>query len=410
MRPRTEVALAVGVVAALITVASATGRRARAGDDQDRRATTFSAGREGARALHATLERGGLEVVRWRGRPRVLASVLDGTPSTFVLLAPTRPLPSSELADILALSARTDGADLVIAGRTTERLVRCFGYRIVSTVLDSVRVSPPGERGMANAPWAHDHLRPTGAETSADSSRLGRLEQFACRVPPLARVDTLLASADGTPVVMRLQRADSDRRVLLVADADLLRNRSLRAYAHAPLLLDAVAGRSSRVVFDEYHHGFGARGSMLGVVLAWSRSSPFGWMAWQLTVVALLALAAAGVRFGPVRRAIPRTRRSSREHVRALATALAAARGHEVAIGAIVRGLRRRLAPAGRGTPPPGRDDWRPWLDSLARHAPTPGARASAEALRRAVDFPDTDRAVLDAANAVEDLWTTARP
>ncbi len=55
--------------------------------------------------------------------------------------------------------------------------------------------------------------------------------------------------------------------------------------------------------------------------------------------VGVIALLFGAVRFGPPRPAIPRKRRSPLEHVRALATALAAAHGHDVAVATIIRGL-----------------------------------------------------------------------
>jgi hypothetical protein len=147
-------------------------------------------------------------------------------------------------------------------------------------------------------------------------------------------------------------------------------------------------------------------------VLSWSVRHPAGWFVWQLALVGLVALLASGVRFGPVVRSIPRRRRSALEHVRALATALAAARGHDVAVGAIVRGLRRRLAPAShRGAPSrPARDDWQAWLDSLVRHAPTAKAEDRARVLRRLASANQPNAAVRAAANAVEDLWEELRP
>jgi hypothetical protein len=133
-----------------------------------------------------------------------------------------------------------------------------------------------------------------------------------------------------------------------------------------------------------------------------------GWLVWQLVAVALIALLAGAVRFGPVRAAIPRTRRSPLEHVRALATALAAANGRRAAIGAMVRGLRRRLAPASSHASP--HDEWRPWLATLVERAPNSQVRANAERLAQLADHPDSDTAVLSAANAVEDLWSSLRP
>src|SRR5439155_27282967 len=159
-----------------------------------------------------------------------------------------------------------------------------------------------------------------------------------CRVPPLRGVDTLLATSLGEPVALRLRREDLDRAVWLVADADLFRNRALRETDAGPLVLGWVVGSDDRVLFDEYHHGFASSGSLAVLVLAWSLRSPWGWAAWQLAAVGLLALGFGAVRFGPPRAGLEPRRRSPLEHVRALATALAAAGGHDVAVAALVPG------------------------------------------------------------------------
>jgi hypothetical protein len=122
--------------------------------------------------------------------------------------------------------------------------------------------------------------------------------------------------------------------------------------------------------------------------------------------VGVIALMAAGIRFGPIRPGIERRRRSSLEHVRALATALAAAGGHDVAAGLIVQGLRRRLAPAGRSS-------WREisgWLDGLAPAIRTPEGREALDTLAAIVDRHASREDVLRAADAAETLWKELTP
>jgi hypothetical protein len=222
----------------------------------------------------------------------------------------------------------------------------------------------------------------------------------------VARVDTLLTTITGRVVALRLYRADLDRQVVLVADGGLLRNRALRDTPAGPFALGLFVGRYDRVVFEEAHQGFDAGGSLAAAVLDWSIRSPWGWGAWQLALVGLLVLGGGAVRFGPVRPVIPRQRRSPLEHVRALATALAAARGHDVAIGAIVQGLRRRLLPAGQRS----RADWRPWVNRLATTVQTPRAQEAVRALQSLTPPGQPPDGVLRAANAVEDVWQELRP
>jgi hypothetical protein len=157
---------------------------------------------------------------------------------------------------------------------------------------------------------------------------------------------------------------------------------------------------------DEYHHGYRVAGSLGGAALDWSTRSPWGWVAWQLAAVGVVALLASGVRFGPVRSAIERRRRSPMEHVRALATALAAARGHDVAVRLMIQGLRRRLSRSGRPAPA----DLETWLQGLGSSVRTARGRAALESLTSMSRRPPDADSVLVAANAVETLWEELKP
>lgn len=408
MRPRTELLVAAGTVAALLAVAFAAGRDRRGVDDPDPRASSFVAGRDGVRALADAAERWGVEVVRWRERPQGLGRTLQGhRRATVAVLAPARAISPAERRALVRLAVDPAGADLVLAGQGAGTVMRCFGYRVRRSVFDSSRVVV-GEPATGRGPvWTHGDLVPFRGDTSAPS-RARREEEGACPPVVVLATDTLLGTEDGRAAMMRLTVAPHGRTVLLLGDAALLRNRALRGGDVAPIVAEAVLPREGRLIFDEFHQGYGPGGSMARAALDWSRRNPLGWMAWQLAVVGLIALVAGGVRFGPVRASVPRRRRSSLEHVRALATALAAARGHREAVGAMVRGLRRRLAPP--SAPGAVRDDWRAWLASLAAHAPNANARADAERLARLADAPESPTAVLSAAHAVEDLWHSLRP
>jgi hypothetical protein len=126
----------------------------------------------------------------------------------------------------------------------------------------------------------------------------------------------------------------------------------------------------------------------------------------QLAGVGVVALLAAGVRFGPVRSVIERRRRSPLEHVRALATALAAARGHDVAVGLILQGLRRRLSPPGATL----RGDIGTWLERLGPAVRTPTGRAALDTLTVVTRHPATSQDVLRAAEAADTLWKELTP
>jgi hypothetical protein len=278
--------------------------------------------------------------------------------------------------------------------------MQCFGYR-VRPRLDAVSAVSL-EPGFAPRELeVHAVLRPMrrGAPGAAPA------DSPACAPPMVARADTLLRTREGEAVALRLELVGGGR-VTLVADDEIFANRVLRASPAAPVVLRLVAGRYQRMLVDEYDHGFGPSGRLDRAVLGWIRRTPWGWAGVQLAVVGLLMLFTSGARFGPVRRVIERRRRSPLEHVRALATALAAARGHELAVRLLVRGLQRRLA---RGTPAGGAADrMEPaaWLAAMAPRLRTRPGRAAADRLRGMMQHPVTTEGVLEAAELVETIWS----
>jgi hypothetical protein len=239
-----------------------------------------------------------------------------------------------------------------------------------------------------------------------DSSGITDATVTACAVPSLAYAETLLVTRTGRVEAVRLHRADLDRAVVLVADGELFSNRALRETDAGPFAVGLLNGRYDTVLFEESHHGFAASGSLASAAFTWSRGSPWGWAVWQLVIVGTLALLLAAVRFGPPRPAIPRKRRSALEHVRALATALAAAQGHDVAVARIVEGLRRRLTPGGKAE----RRADRRWIAGLGQTAATRRGRDAVQTLTEVTRPGQPALSVLRAANAVEDVWEELRP
>jgi len=400
MRPRTEALAGAAALLLLTALAAALGRRANRETVGDFRASTFVPGPLGSRALADGLSRLKVEVRRYRGRIRALEG--DSTTTLLAVIDPDLPLSGLDREALLRWSEET--GDLLLAGPGAEPVMRCFGFSLDWRGRDSLALSAPGEGG----PWPRvaGVLAAAADSVVEDTTRLADARIFRCAVPPVSQVDTLLTTTSGRVAALRLRLDPSGRQVILLADAGVLRNRALRETAAGPFALALLAGGYRRVIFEEAHHGFGEGGSLAGATLGWSLRSPWGWAGWQLAAAGLVALFAGAVRFGPAIPVIVRRRRSPLEHVRALATALAAARGHDVAIGSIVQGLRRRLLPAGQR----GRGDWRPWVAQLPQRVRTPRARDAArtlESLTRPGQPPD---GVLRAANAVEDVWEELRP
>jgi len=408
MPQRRRLVLVLGVLGLLALLAQQLGRRNRPAEEVDRRVSTLLTGPDGARGLADALERLGIDVRRWRQRPQFLTRDTAAMGhEAFVILDPAYSLSVPSMQALLQLGDSTfPRMDLVLAGDEVTPLMGCFGYMIRSVWPDSVQAAPPDEPPGLSAPWVHAHLVRRGEQVYADSSRMEDIGPFRCRVPVMRERERLLVTETGLPVAVRLVPEDGGGGdIVLIADAALFRNSTLRFTDGGPFALGLFQGRYSRVTFDEYHQGFGPSGSMAGAVLDWSRRHPLGWAAWQLAIVGLLALTFSAARFGPIRTVIERRRRSPLEHVRALASALAAAKGHDTAIAALIRGLRRRLLPAGHRAP--GSSD--AWLAAAMGTIRTERGRNAIATLRQLTRPGQPAESVRRAALAVEDLWEDLR-
>jgi hypothetical protein len=398
MRPRAELAIGSALLVALGVGAAALGSRRAGTTDEDPRRSTYLRGPSGAQGFAEALGRLGIRVERYRHPTESLDTLTPKRSRTLVaLLGPSLPLGPVEARFIAGAPF-----DVLLAGSGAQRALRCLGYAVMGRRGHAAMASAPASPGslMVRAELVH-HL----AQSVVDSSELADGRAVTCVVPNPTRVDTLLRTASGRAVAVRLSLAD-DRTATLVADDRIFSNRELRESEAGPLALGWIVPRYDRVVIDEYHHGYEASGSLVGATLGWSLHSPWGWMAWQLAVVGLIALLTAGVRFGPIRTAIRRRRRSPLEHVRALATALAAARGHDVAVGLMVQGLRRRLSRPGR----PIRSDLSAWLENLSPSIRSPRGREALVTLTRLTRGQPDSEGVLQAADAVETLWEELKP
>jgi Domain of unknown function (DUF4350) len=406
MRPHAELAVGLGIFGILAAGAAALGSREHRQPDFDPRRSTFLTGPDGARGYAEALERLRVRVERFRRRPMELRRVGDvNTTTVLAVVGPTEAIDPLEAAAIAAFGTRHD---LLLAGEGAEAAMRCYGYT-VEPRLHPMLALVPGQRMATSdmrvwAVLARAQPRPRRAPVAWDD------EGYAvCDTPSTLRADTLLRTIGGRVVALRLE-ISGGRAVTLVADDLLFSNRALRSSSAGPFALRLVAGRYGRIVFDEYHQGYGPSGSLAGALLDWSTRSPWGWAGWQLAAVALLGLAAAGVRFGPVRPSPERRRRSSLEHVRALATVLSAARGHDLAVRLMLQGLRRRLSRHPHAAEAGLRADPRPWSSDLARRARSARARAALESLCALTERPQSGEGVLHAANAVEDVWEDLKP
>lgn len=392
----------VGVVAFALLAALVAAVSARGGEDAPSRQppSSYLTGPGGASGLAEGLERLGIGVTRWR-RPWRSLKVADTIPSLFVVLDPSRSVTWREASRLVARSRST--GPVLIAGSSARSVLNCWGWRVEPRGRDSIRVTRPGVPPPRDAAYVTEVLvRGLDPSDSVDLPTPGDVGR--CK-PVTGRLDTLLVTAGNRPVLVRVT-PEKGFPAYLASEGALFSNRSMRATAMGPFLLGLLHDQGPTVLFDEYSHGYDEGGGLFSATLAWSTRSPWGWAAWQLAVVGLLALVVAMVRTGPIHSVIRRARRSPLEHVRAVATALHAARGHDVAVELLVRGLRRRLSRDGR----PGREPAAEWLSTLTTRARSPRVRAAAARLRELTRPRRSVDDVLAAANAVEEVWQELRP
>jgi len=325
-----------------------------------------------------------------------------------VVLDPPRHLYAAELAQVVRF-VRAGGS--VVAAGAGGGITHCVGWRTENEARflprDSLPVVAPVPQLVL--PAVVDFLQPLGSDAAADARRRlrgGEIEENECETLPAAVQDTLLRLTDGRPAALRLDYRGGGR-VTLVADAGYFRNRVWRStdvpYFITPLVLPAHRGR---VVWDEYHQGFGRGGSIMGVLLAWLTGTPGGWAMLQVVAVLVAGLAVAAVRFGPARRSVATRRRSPLEHLEALAAGLEGAAGVDTAVALTVSGLRRRLGRTGLLRP----DEQRSWLAALELALPTAAGRDAVRQLQRIITQPGGPERALAAAQAVEDVWEQLRP
>ncbi len=431
MSYRLEIGFAL-LLAAGIAIALWAGTRRERTPDFDTRSSTFLRGPDGSQGLHDVLRRLGRLSERRRTSLDNLAGERAHRPAMLVLLNPIFPLDDDEMAQVVQY-VRRGGA--VVATGSGAGVTRCAGWRTQPVLRgDSMAVRAPAaglrlpRTTRVLAPRASDDAPPARLEAlrkgDAEDSPLGICNTLA----PFA-TDTVVAALNKRPVILRLRYRGGGGgggrggTITLAADPGWFTNRAWRdsdvPIVALPLLTPRRerpgGGAGGRVVWDEYHQGFGEEASPLVALVRrtwdWLRSSPGGWAILQLIAVALVWLAMTAVRFGPARSVIERRRRSPLEHLEALGAGLESAADADTAVQRLALGLRRRLSRTGGAHL--GKDDAVPWLEGLELAMRGPQGRAAVRRLHHLLTGRDRggeSARVLQAAQAVEDVWEELRP
>ncbi|MGH7520589.1 MAG: DUF4350 domain-containing protein [Gemmatimonadales bacterium] len=419
MSYRLEIGLAVLLALGIALAAWAGTKKKGETSDFDFRSSTFVSGPYGSKALHDVLQRLGRLSERRRTSLENLATQRAYRPAILVFLSPLFPLEDNEIEQVVRY-VRSGGA--VLATGSGGGFTRCAGWRVQVALSRGDSMPVVSADPALRLPRTSRVLTPRETDNE-ESPRLEALrkgepedEQLGiCNTLVAYAADTIVAAVNNRPVILRL-RYRGGGTVTLAADASWFTNRAWREsdipVVALPLLTPRLE-RPGRVVWDEYHQGFGDGGGQTWERRTWSwvRSSPLGWVILQLIAVALVWLAMTAVRFGPARSVIERRRRSPLEHLEALGAGLESAGDADTAVQRLALGLRRRLNRAGQL----GKDEVGAWLEGLELAMRGPQGREAVRRLHylltvrgRAGDAPA--RRVLQAAQAVEDVWEELRP
>jgi hypothetical protein len=407
--------LAVIITAALLTPEVIGGRTG------DGRLTTYSSEPQGAKLLYELASRLGWHVERWTDATPVAAD--DHT--VVAMLAPVEPPGAIETHQML--DRVRSGAALVYVmsggGALNDSLHvkrSLFGgiYQATAAGTVEARRASDTRRARRFDTAAADTLDEEEVQTADECDHAAPNDGLAMwpdQTVRLWRFSFTKGRPAGTVIFARstLERDTRDTsvarsapaaagfplgrgRVVVLSDPDLLRNDVLRVCHFgldvvAARMLEYVAAgtpRRDRLVFDEYHQGFGTHpGTLRAIALYLSRASS-GHVLLQGLLAGLVLLLALGPRALPVHDEERLERRSPLEHVGALAQAYARVGATRTATTRLVRGLRRRVE---RGS---GSERARAESDAgfLEHAGASPSRAADAAVVRHALETPVSRR------------------
>jgi hypothetical protein len=332
------------IVAALVILAALFAPERVAGRTGDARLSTISTEPQGAALFYDLARRLGWQVEQRR------TAVLDTDPDVIhAVLAADVPLRIAEVHALLE-NVRNGGALLVVLAGAGD------------PIGDSLHVALGGGGGP---------LRARGAPTTGCAARTGffvplwpndqvalySLRWRGLRTPP--QIDTFVR-VNETTIGRGRARAGAAAvgfpygrgRIVLGSDPDLLRNDALRVCEYGldvpavhmlEYLSDGGAVPRRRIVFDEFHHGFGRQPGTMSAIASYLSGTVSGRLLFQLAAAGLVLLVSLAPRPIPPRDPERVERRSPLEHVDALARAYDQVDATRTATARLVRGVRRRV-------------------------------------------------------------------
>jgi uncharacterized protein DUF4350 len=361
--------------------------------------TSYSYEPGGVRGLYETLGRLGWRVER---RELPLRGVLD-TIATYIVMEPEVDPTAAEVGALLAAVRR--GAALLFVPTPESALADSLQIEQSDYSPYPLRVGEPS--AARENEDADDEGWQSVRDTSDDGGPLAgrRLSyHYTLRARKPLPPDTVgflygrLTEVEPTPIILGIPLGRG--RLVAVADPSLFRNFALREANGGLLpvrLVEWLARDTPRVVFDEFHQGFGHHPSVSRSVRRALAHTPAGRTLLQLLAAGLILLVALSVRPIAPRPRLRTERRSPFEHVGALARAYEQIGATRLAARRLIRGLRRRHALATAGD-----DDEAALRRLVARHpALKPDVERLLDATTRRLP-PDEFRQIADSIATME--------
>ncbi len=382
------------IVAALIVLTALVTPQPTAGRSGDARLTTYSSAPMGGRMFMDLAQRLG-----WRAEQRRTPDWPADTDLIIAELDPAVPLRTIEVHALLE-RVRHGGMVLAMLGDGSRLLADSLHLSIGP---GHTRTHHQGGDVAGCVPDAPGRLNKRFLYTiwPGDQVTLNTLVRTAPSpdsLVPIVMVDALIGPENPHLRIASAGLPYGRGRIVVGADPDLLRNDAIRVCKYG---LDVMAvhmleyfgdrpdGSRPRIVFDEYHQGFGEQRGTMRAVASYLIGEPSGRLLFQLLAAGLVLLLAVAPRLIPAFDPVLIERRSPLEHVDALGRAYAQVGATRSATARLVRGVRRRLAGGAIRTGTDASDD--AFLDRAQRDAPqlAPDIALIKQALRSPVSRRD---------------------
>jgi len=174
------------------------------------------------------------------------------------------------------------------------------------------------------------------------------LDANAVAVDSPSALTPLFADRHGTRIAARTVGHGC---IILVSDSSFLANGLVAQADNAVLATNLVSyalaqARHEKMVFDEYHFGYGSRNQGLTILGGMLLTTSAGWAVLSLTVAGILVLIHKGRQFGPRRGLAEERRRSKTEYVYAVGATFRAVGAHRLTLQSISMWFRQRVTSA----------------------------------------------------------------